>query len=153
MDLSKILAVSGKGGLFEIVGQTRNGVIVQSLLDGKRYPTYANQQISALEEISIYGEVDDIPLKEVFQKIYDVENGAVTSVKPKASGADIRDYFSDIVPDFDEERVYNSDIKKVMSWYNLLLDKGFLEPTEEAEEEKVVEEAAAEDTAEPTEGE
>lgn len=126
MDLGKILAISGKGGLFQVVGQTNNGVIVESLLDGKKFPTYSTQQVSALEEISIYGEEEDIPLKDIFTRIHKVENGKETSVSPKDSGAAIREYFSDIIAEFDDERVYNSDIKKVLSWYNLLLKKGFI---------------------------
>lgn len=124
MDLSKILSISGKGGLFQLVGQTKNGVVVESLLDGKRIPAYSNQQISALEEISIYGEDDDIPLAEIFTRFFKVENGKATSVDSKSSGAEIREYFSDLVPEYDEDRVYTSDIKKVLKWYNLLLEKG-----------------------------
>jgi len=143
MDISRILTISGKPGLYKVVGQTNNGVIVESLIDGKRTPTYSNHQVSALEEISIYGKVEDVPLKDIFQKIYDVEAGKATSVSIKEKGEDLRDYFSDLVPEFDDERVYNSDIKKVMSWYNTLLAKGFIEAEPEAneslEEEEVVE--------------
>lgn len=134
MDLSKILSISGKGGLFELVGQTKNGVIVISLIDGKRMPAYSNQQISSLEEISIYGEVEDVPLKEIFARIFKMENGKETSVAPKSSGAELRDYFTDVVPEHDQERVYNSDIKKVLSWYNLLLLKGMVNLDEEQTE-------------------
>lgn len=134
MDISRILTISGKPGLYKVVGQTNNGVIVESLIDGKRTPTYANQQVSALEEISIYGKIDDLPLGDIFKKIYDVEGGKPTSISPKEKGEDLRDYFSDIAPEFDEERVYNSDIKKVLSWYNTLLDKGFIEAEPETEE-------------------
>ena len=143
MDISRILTISGKPGLYKVVGQTNNGVIVESLIDGKRTPTYSNDQVSALEEISIYGKVDDVPLKNIFQKMYDVEAGKATSVSTKEKGGDLRDYFSDLVPEFDGERVYNSDIKKVMSWYNTLLAKGFIEAEPEANEvleEEVVEE-------------
>lgn len=151
MDISRILTISGKPGLYKVVGQTNNGVIVESLIDGKRTPTYANQQVSALEEISIYGNVEDIPLKDIFQKMYDVEGGKATSVSPKEKGSELRDYFSDLVPEFDEERVYNSDIKKVMSWYNTLLDKGFIEAEPESEEANEQEAVVAEaETAEET---
>lgn len=146
MDISRILTISGKAGLYKVVGQTNNGVIVESLIDGKRMPTYSNHQVSALEEISIYGKVEDVPLKDIFQKIYDVEGGRATSVSPKEKGSDLRDYFSDLVPEFDDERVYNSDIKKVMSWYNTLLDKGFIEAEPEtiaAAEEETLEVAEA----------
>ena len=131
MDLSKILSISGKGGLFELVGQTKNGVVVESLIDGKRIPAYSNQQISALEEISIYGNDEDIPLSEIFTRIFKMENGKESSVTTKASGAEIRDYFSDVVPEYDEERVYTSDIKKVLKWYNQLLAKGKIEVEKE----------------------
>ncbi len=144
MDISRILTISGKPGLYKVVGQTNNGVIVESLIDGKRTPTYSNQQVSALEEISIYGNIDDIPLKDIFDKMYEVEGGKATSVSPKDKGAEIRDYFSDIAPEFDGERVYNSDIKKVMTWYNTLLAKGFIEAEPETEDQKDAQEPVAE---------
>ena len=118
-----------------MIGQSKNGVIVESLLDGKRIPAYSNQQISSLEEISIYGEVEDIPLKDIFARIFKMENGGQTSVPPKSSGADLRDYFSDVVPEHDQERVYSSDIKKVLTWYNLLLSKGLVDDVVESPEE------------------
>lgn len=149
MDLSKILSISGKGGLFELVGQTKNGVIVISLIDGKRMPAYSNQQISSLEEISIYGEIEDVPLKEIFTRIFKMENGKSTSVAPKSSGAELRDYFTDVVPEHDQERVYNSDIKKVLSWYNLLLSKEMINLEEEKTEEPA--EESAQNDAETTE--
>ncbi|MGB0402695.1 MAG: DUF5606 domain-containing protein [Salibacteraceae bacterium] len=151
MDLSKILSISGKGGLFELVGQTKNGVIVISLIDGKRMPAYSNQQISSLEEISIYGEVEDVPLKEIFARIFKMENGKSTSVAPKSPGAELRDYFSDVVPEHDQERVYNSDIKKVLSWYNLLLSKDMINLEEEKSEEPT-EESASNDADTTEEG-
>ena len=145
MDISRILTISGKPGLYQVVGQTNNGVIVESLLDGKRSPTYPSQQVSALEEISIYGKIDDVPLRDIFQKMYDVEGGKATSVSPKEKGEELRDYFSDLVPEFDGERVYNSDIKKVMSWYNTLLAKGFIKAEPEVEgKEAEIEEAVEE---------
>ena len=149
MDLSKILSISGKGGLFELVGQTKNGVVVESLLDGKRIPAYSNQQISALEEISIYGEDEDSPLAEIFTRFFKLENGATTNVTPKSSGAEIRDYFLGIVPEYDEERVYASDIKKVLKWYNLLLEKGkIVIEKEEKPKKKKAETVVAEDLPE-----
>ncbi|MCB0480589.1 MAG: DUF5606 domain-containing protein [Flavobacteriales bacterium] len=150
MDLSKILAISGKGGLFKVVGQTKNGVVVESLLDGKKFPTYSSQQVSALEEISIYGEEEDIPLKDIFTRIHKVENGKQTSVSPKDSGAELREYFSDIIPEFDAERVYNSDIKKVISWYNLLLKAGLvtIEEKKPVAKKTAKVESAAEETSE-----
>ena len=146
MDLSKILSISGKGGLFELVGQTKNGVVVESLLDGKRIPAYSNQQISALEEISIYGEDEDIPLADIFTRFFKMENGAPTSVTAKSSGAEIKDYFSDIVPEYDEERVYTSDIKKVLKWYNLLLSKGKIVVEEEKPKKKKTKKKAEKST-------
>lgn len=156
MDLSKILAITGKGGLFVIIGQTKNGVIVQSIIDGKKFPTYANQQVSALEEISIYGADGDVPLKEIFSRIIKIENGGKTSVTKKDSPEDIKDYFSDVMPEYDEERVYVSDMKKVISWYNLLQEKGVFDEVEKegSKEESTIEDAEViEETTEDTSAE
>ena len=131
MDLSKIISISGKPGLFRIVGQMKNGVVVESLLDGRRTPAYATQQISSLEDISIYSVDDDIPLKEVFGMIKAKEGEGLATVGK--DGKALKAYFQEVFPEYDEDRVYTSDIKKVVKWYNLLQEKGLLE--EEAEEE------------------
>lgn len=132
MDLSKIMTISGKGGLFRLVAQTKNGAIVESLLDMKRFPVFTHEKMSTLEEISVYTNDEDVPLKEVMKRIFKKENGNACQ-DPKADGSTLRKYFEEILPDFDQERVYTSDIKKILGWYNLLQEKELLEFSEEDE--------------------
>lgn len=134
MNLSGILSIAGKPGLYKMVGQMKNGIVVESLEDGKRFPAYASNKVSALEDISIYGLEEDVPLGEVFQKIYDFEDGKA-SIDPNESGKALRQRFEEAFPEYDEDRVYSSDLKKVFKWYNLLLEKGMLIPGEEAEQD------------------
>lgn len=134
MDLSKILAVSGRPGLYKMISQTKNGFIVESLDDGKRFPVFAHVRVSSLEEISIYstGE-EDIPLKEVFKKIFDHLEGG-SAIDSKSDSDQIRDFFEEIIPEYDKEQVYISDMKKVLAWYNNLLEKDMLDFSEDEEE-------------------
>ncbi len=120
--LKGILAISGQAGLFKMVSQAKNSIIVESLADGKRMPAYATSRISALEDISIFTEEEDVKLLEVFNKIYDKEQGQA-AISHKASSNDLKKYFEEVLPDYDRDRVYVSDIKKVIMWYNLLLEK------------------------------
>lgn len=145
MDLKEILAVSGKGGLFKIISQTKNGLIVESMLDKKRMPVYATDKISNLEEISIYTEDKEVPLKQIFKSIYEKESGA-RAIDPKSDDAKLKTYFAEVLPDYDRERVYASDMKKVFSWYNILHENQMLVFTEEEEkkEEPVTETTAPE---------
>ncbi len=145
MDLTKILAISGKPGLFKMLSQTKSGAIVESLIDGKRFPVFAHERISSLEEISIFTETDDVPLKDVLKNIYENTEGKATQ-DFKGNADEIAAYFEEILPDYDKDRVYKSDMKKVISWYNMLLEKELLDFTEEEEESK--EDEKAEDTAE-----
>lgn len=135
MDLSGIISISGIGGLFKVIAQSKNGLIVESLIDGKRMPVYASHKVSSLEDISIYSTSDDVQLKEVFAKIKAKENGPAT-IDTKADAAAVKAYFKEVFPEHDEERVFVSDMKKVFSWYNLLLEKGYIdkEPEKKAEE-------------------
>lgn len=119
MNLKDILSITGKPGLFKTVAQAKNGVIVESISDGKRFQVFANDKISSLEEISIFTNADDLPLKEVIKRIYDKENGAV-AVDPKSDDKAMREYFASVVPEYDQERVYVSHIRKILAWYNLL---------------------------------
>lgn len=136
MDLTKVLSISGKPGLFKVLGQTQNnGIIVESLLDGKRFPAYAAHKISSLEDISIYTQTEDVPLKEIFEKMYTKHNGE-TSIDHNAESTALRTYFKEILPEFDEERVYNSDIKKVVRWYNDLQKAGILKEIMDAKAAK-----------------
>lgn len=133
MDLSGIISISGMGGLFKVVAQTRNGLLVESLVDGKRTPVYSTSKVSALDDISIYGTSEDIPLKDVFRKIRDVYSSA-PAPDFKGDNAAMKKAFAEAVPDFDEGRVYASDIKKVFAWYNQLQAKDML--ADKPEDEK-----------------
>ncbi len=136
MGLDKILAISGKPGLYEIVTQTRTGAVVQSLLDKKRITVGAHSNISILSEIAIYTLTEEVPLKDVLKKIKDKENGEQTSISHKDGKDALEEYFFGVLPDYDEDRVYASDIKKVIQWYNLLHKNNLLDVLE-AEEEVV----------------
>ncbi|MDD2244078.1 MAG: DUF5606 domain-containing protein [Dysgonamonadaceae bacterium] len=120
--LNKILSVSGKSGLFKLVSTGKNISIVESLNDAKRYPIHANDKAVALSDVSIYTKTDDVPLVEVLNKIKDKENGNKTSVSPKDSSNKMFAYLAEILPDYDSERVYASDVKKLISWYNILIE-------------------------------
>ncbi|HML84816.1 MAG TPA: DUF5606 domain-containing protein [Bacteroidales bacterium] len=130
MNLKQIMAISGKSGLFKLVSQAKRGVIVESLTDGKRFPAFLNDRISSLEEISIYTTSEDKPLKEVFEIIKEkYNNQPVTGVGKE--NKDIKEFFGSILPDYDSERVYVSDMKKVLNWYNQLAEKNLLDLPEE----------------------
>lgn len=133
--LKEILSISGKPGLQKMISNSSNAIIVESLIDGKRFPAYSNSKIIALEDISIYTEGEDLPLKEVFKRIYTKENGKAT-LSHKESTEKIIAYFGEIVPEYDKDRVYVSDMKKIIQWYNLLADKALLNFNEEEESKK-----------------
>ncbi|MFT6443730.1 MAG: hypothetical protein ACJASM_003293 [Salibacteraceae bacterium] len=135
MDLSGIISISGRPGLYKVVAQGKNSIIVQSLIDNKRFPAYSTDRISALEDISIYTIDGDKPLKEILSDIFTKQSGEAAP-SHKESIAALQEYLSDILPDYDEERVYPSDIKKLFQWYNLLLSSGNLEPAAEEEDAK-----------------
>lgn len=134
MDLSGIISISGKPGLFKVVAQAKNNIIVESLVDGKRSPAYSTDRISALEDISIYTYEEDKPLAEVYQAIYEKEKGG-TVLSHKESLNKLTKYLLEILPNYDEDRVYSSDIKKLFQWYNILHKADALK-VEEKEEEK-----------------
>lgn len=141
MKLDKVLSISGKPGLYELKAQTRGGFLAESFIDGKKIPVSMRNNVSILSEIAIYTYTEEIPLREVFQKIYEKEDGKL-SIDHKSSKNELTDYFSEILPEYDEDRVYPSDIKKVIQWYNLLISKNitdFSDPKAEKdtkEEEK-----------------
>jgi hypothetical protein len=134
MNLSGIISIAGMSGLYKVIAQSKNGLIVESLVDKKRIPAHSTNKVSSLEDVSIYSTGDDVPLKEVFQKIYDMEKGGV-AIDHKSADADLRSYFKKAFAEYDEERVYTSDIKKVLMWYNILQKEGMLDKKEEKEEE------------------
>ena len=131
MSLDKILSISGKPGLYKLITQTRGGFIAESLLDNKRLSVSVQQNVSILSEIAIYTLTEEVPLKQVLSKIKDKEKGELTKVSPKDSNDKLEEYFFDILPDYDEDRVYVSDIKKVLQWYNLLQKQKMLGLLEE----------------------
>ncbi len=136
--LKGILAISGQSGLFKLVAESKNSIIVESLDTKKRIPVYSSSKVSALEDIAIYTYEADVPLKDIFKSISEKENGGA-AISHKASGDELKAYFEEVVPEYDTDRVYVSDIKKVLLWYNALHEKGmldFTEPEEEAETEE-----------------
>ncbi|MFD2725604.1 DUF5606 family protein [Hyunsoonleella rubra] len=120
MGLEKVLAISGKSGLYKLVTQTRGGFVAESLINNKRISISLQNNVSVLSEIAIYTLNEEIPLYKVLGKIRERENGQICSVGPKESKDKLEEYFFDVLPDYDEDRVYPSDIKKVIQWYNLL---------------------------------
>lgn len=138
--LRRILAISGRPGLFRLVNQGKNMLIVEDIVSGKRQPAYARDRVSSLGDISIYAVDGDRPLGEVLEMVK-VKNDA----KPVDLNnvGDLRDYFATVFPEFDSERVYTADIKKLLQWYNLLIENGITEFVE-AEEENAADEAEKE---------
>lgn len=138
MSLDKILSIGGKPGLYRLLTQTRTGFVAESLLDSRRISVGMHNNVSLLSEIAIYTLDKELPLKEVFTKIKKKENGGKTSVGHKENKLKLEEYFFELIPDYDEDRVYASDIKKVIQWYNLLHDNGItdFENTEGKSEEE-----------------
>jgi len=124
MKLEKVIAISGKPGLYQIISQSKTGIIVESLSDKKRIPVNNLNNISTLNDIAIYTYEEEVPLKRVFLSIHEKEEGKKT-IDPKSEKKELLAYFETVLPEFDEERVYPSNIKKVLSWYNALLDSDF----------------------------
>jgi hypothetical protein len=136
MDLSGIISISGMSGLYKVVAQSKNGIIVESLVDKKRVPAYSTYKISGLEDISVFTTGDDMPLADVIQKIYDKEKGGPAMDGKTSNEADAKKYFGEVLPDYDKDRVYISDIKKILTWYNILQKSGALEKKEEKKDTK-----------------
>ena len=130
MALDKVLSISGKPGLYKLLTQTRSGFLAESLTDKKRISVGIQQNVSILSEIAIYTLEEEMPLKDVFKKISEKENGGETSISHKVGKDQLEEYFFSILPNYDEDRVYSSDIKKVVSWYNTLLKNNLLDFTE-----------------------
>jgi hypothetical protein len=133
--LKEILSIAGKPGLQKLISNTTNAIIVESLIDGKRFPAYSNSKIISLEDISIYTETEDMPLKEVFRRMYEKEEGG-KAIGHKETSEKITAYFTEILPEYDKDRVYTSDMKKIIQWYNLLIEKNLLDFTKEEEKKE-----------------
>lgn len=134
MDLSKILSIAGKPGLYKVESQSNRGVVVSSIQDSKKMAIGQTQRVSTLSDISIYTIEGDEPLKDIFEKIYERTEGKAVDIDIQ-NKQDLRDFFLEVVPDHDEERVYASDIKKMIKWFNLLLEKEMLDFSESEEAE------------------
>lgn len=133
--LKNILSITGKPGLYKLVSRGNNMLIVESLIDGKRMPTYARDKIVSLAEVSMFTTGDDIALSEVLTKVGEKEGLKVASIDPKKADNDaMRAYFAEVLPDFDRDRVYPTDIRKLVQWYNILINAGITDFTTEEDE-------------------
>lgn len=129
--LKTILSISGKPGLYKLVSHGKNMLIVESLADNKRVPAYAKDKVISLGDIAIYTDETEVPLHEVLTSLKEKENGQKASISTSAKPEELRAYFAEILPNFDRERVYPSDIKKLIAWYNLLIGAGITDFTSE----------------------
>ena len=133
--LKTILSIAGRPGLFRLVNRGKNMLIVEAIATGKRTPAYAHDKVISLGDISIYTNDGDIPLGEVLEKVKVANNGAEIDIKAIGDDQAVRDYFETILPSYDQEKVYTTDIKKLLTWYNLLLAAGISEFVEKGEGE------------------
>ncbi|WP_295986434.1 DUF5606 domain-containing protein [uncultured Algibacter sp.] len=140
MSLDKVISIAGKPGLYKLITQTRGGFVAESLVDNRRISVSVQNNVSVLSEIAIYTLTEEVPLRQVFKNIKKKENGEATPVKPKDSKDKLEEYFFNVLPDYDEDRVYASDIKKVIQWYNLLQQHNMLDILSDDEDEKVSDE-------------
>ena len=148
--LRDILSITGKPGLYKLVSRGNNMLIVESLLDGKRVPTYARDKIVSLGEISMYTMGEDVSLSEVLTKLGEKEGLKVAAIDPKKADNDkLRDFFGEVLPDFDRDRVYPSDIRKLIQWYNILINAGITDFSIEEEGEEVAIEEKKQETKKP----
>lgn len=149
--LKKILSISGKPGLYQLVSTSKTITLVESLTDQKRLPIHSQEKIVSLGEIAIYTSEDEIPLKDVFTKIKEKENGQKIADDVKNSNSNMFSYFEEILPSYDKEKVYASDIKKIINWYNILIENNFDFESNESEsedEENATNDADKEETTE-----
>lgn len=135
MDLSKILSISGRPGLYKHIAQSKNSAVVESLEDGKRSSAFLTEQLSSLNDISVFTTGEDIKLEDILKKIYEKEEGK-KAISHNAKADEIKKYFAEAVPEYDKERVYISDIKKILKWYNILIDADILDFKEKETENK-----------------
>lgn len=134
--LKKILSVSGKPGLYKLVSTSKTITLVESLIDGKRFPIHSQEKIVSLGEIAIYTTDDEIPLRDVFVMIKEKEEAGKISEDKKNSNSALFSYFETILPNYDREKVYASDVKKIVNWYNLLIENNIDFETDENKEDK-----------------
>ncbi len=133
--LKNILTITGRPGLYKVVAQSNKGmIIVESLTDKKRFPSFSHEKAVALSDIAMFTENGEKPLPEILELVKAKEAGKAASVEPKASGAELFAWFGSVLPDFDRDRVHPGDVKKLVQWYNLLIASGITEFEEKAEE-------------------
>ena len=135
MDLKDYLTISGQSGLFKMVSQGKNAVIVEHLSTKKRMPAYASHRISGLEDIALFTDGDELPLKDVFTRIFKHLDGKTVDAPKKMSADEIKTFFADVIPEYDRDRVYVSDMKKTLQWYNELSELNLITLEEETEAE------------------
>lgn len=128
--LKKILSISGKPGLYKLVSQGKNMLIVESLADGKRIPAFSKDKVVSLADIAIFSDAGEVKLAEVLEKLKNHENSSVCQIDTKADNNVLRKFMAEILPDYDRERVYPSDIRKLINWYNILITKGITDFSE-----------------------
>ena len=150
MNLKGLISITGKPGLYKVVGQGKDRLIVESLTDGKRMPAFASQRISALDDITMYTTDDDAPLRDIMKKIFEKENGG-PGIQPTEEASKLHDYFAEILPNYDKERVYYSDLKKLFGWYNMLHSTGMLAKIAVEEKEEVKEAETKDEKTESSE--
>ena len=133
--LKTILSITGKPGLYRLVSHAKNMLIVESLADKRKVPAYAKDKVISLGDIAMYTTDEEVPLHEVFTNMKNKEEGTPVAISPtKASSEELRSYLAEVLPNYDRERVYPSDIRKLIAWYNILINAGITEftPAEEA---------------------
>lgn len=141
--LKEILSITGRPGLFRIISQGKGILIVEELGSGKRFPAHSRDKVVSLGDIAMYTESGDTPLGEILDKVYARFEGKKIDVKDLVARKGLRDEFEAIVADYDRERVYDNDIKKLFTWYNILVDNGFTEFAEKSSDETASSEAEA----------
>lgn len=146
MNLEKIIAISGKPGLYELLSQTRGGFLVSSLLDGKKHSISMQNNVSVLTEIAIYTYGEEVPLKEVLNSMFKKEEGKKT-ISHKSSKKELENLLREVLPEYDEDRVYASDIKKIVQWYNILIGVDLLPFEETTTSETKKEEVSTEEAS------
>lgn len=142
--LKTILTIGGRPGLFKLVNHGKNSIIVESMADNKRFPVYGRDKVMSLGDIAIYTESEERPLGEVFEIIKEKNDSKPVDIKKLGDDSAIRKYFGEILPDFDRERVYTNDIKKLFNWYNLLINAGVTDFVEKETDDKKEEETTQE---------
>lgn len=147
MDLKEIMAIAGKPGLYKMVAQAKNGIVVESVIDQKRFQAFTSDKVSTLEEISIYTDNGDMPLREVFRTLFKKLDGK-QAPDNKGDNNKIKKFFGDMLPEYDKERVYVSHMQKILNWYNILIEHNLVDLEKDAEEEAA--EVVAGDVVETT---